>query len=165
MNPQKATIAILATLFASLALAEDFKTVTGKIYKDATLSRVEADGIVLRSKNGISKLYFAELPKDVQERFRYGSATPSGKAVTQAIDKAESANHATVFFDGTTFADKFAEKVSKKLDEREAILQGKHTPGPAELMVTREINFHKAYLAGIAIITIVLFAIVWRRFK
>jgi len=158
-------LAILASLSASLALAEDFKTVSGKIYKDATISHVEADGIVLRTKTGISKVYFAELPKDVQERFRYGSATPSGKAVTQGIDKAESANHATVFFDGTTFADKFAEKVSKKLDEREAILQGKHTPGPAELMVTREINFHKAYLAGIAIIAIGLFAVVWRRFK
>jgi len=33
------------------------------------------------------------------------------------------------------------------------------------LMVRREINFHWAFLAGIAIIAIVLFAIVWARFK
>ena len=59
----------LAILFASLAVAEDFKTVNGKIYKDATISRVEADGIVVRTKTGISKIYFVELPKDVQERF------------------------------------------------------------------------------------------------
>ena len=161
MNPQKATIVILATLFVSLALAEDFKTVSGKIYKDATVSHVEADGIVLRTKTGISKVYFAELPKDVQERFHYGSATPTGKAVTQRIDKAESANHS----DALSAADKFAEKVSKKLDERESILQGKHTPGAAELMMIREFNFHKAFLAGIAIIASVLFAIVWARFK
>ena len=32
-------------------------------------SHVEADGIVLRTKTGISKVYFVELPKDVQERF------------------------------------------------------------------------------------------------
>jgi hypothetical protein len=63
------TLAILAVLSASLALAEDFKTINGKEYKDATISRVEADGIVLRSKSGISKVYFTELPKDVQERF------------------------------------------------------------------------------------------------
>jgi hypothetical protein len=50
-------------------VAEDFKTITGKVYKDATISRVEADGIVLRTKTGISKVYFIELPKDVQERF------------------------------------------------------------------------------------------------
>ena len=43
--------AILATLFASLALADDFKTSSGKEYKDATVSRVEPDGIVLKSKS------------------------------------------------------------------------------------------------------------------
>jgi hypothetical protein len=155
-------LAILASLSASLALAEDFKTVSGKIYKDATISHVEADGIVLRTKTGISKVYFAELPKDVQERFHYGSATPTGKAVTQRIDKTESTNHATPF---VSAADRFASFVEKKLDERESILQGKHTPGPAELMVIREFNFHKAFLAGIAIIASVLFAIVWARFK
>jgi hypothetical protein len=165
MNPQKAIIIILATVFVSPALAEDFKTVSGKIYKNATISRVEADGIVLRTKSGISKVYFVELPKDVQERFHYGSGTPTGKAVTQRIDKAESANPAAPSFDGGTLADKFAQRVAEKLEERESILQGKHTPGPAELSVMREINFHKAYLAGIAIIAAVLFAIVWARFK
>ena len=158
------TIAILPLLSASLAVAENFKTINGKIYKDATISRVEADGIVIRTKTGISKVYFVELPKDVQERFHYGSATPTGKAVTQRIAKAESANHAPASF-GADSADKFAEKVAKKLDERESILQGKHTPGPAESMMIREFNFHKAFLAGTAIIAIVLFAIVWRRFK
>ena len=63
------TLATLAILFASLALAEDFKTINGKLYKDVTITRVEADGIVIRSKTGISKIYFIELPKDVQERF------------------------------------------------------------------------------------------------
>jgi len=63
------TLATLAVLLASLAMAEDFNTITGKIYKDATISRVEADGIVIRTKTGISKIYFVELPKDVQGRF------------------------------------------------------------------------------------------------
>ncbi len=152
MNYGATALAILAALCASLVLAEDFKTVNGKEYKDATVSRVEPDGLVLKTKSGISKVYFVELPKDVQERFHYGSATPTGKAVTQRIG-------------GETAVDRFAQQVQKKLDERESILQGKHTPGPAELMVIREINFHKAFLAGIAIIAIVLFAIVWARFK
>ena len=163
-SPQKMKTALIMLIgcFTSIALAEDFKTVSGKIYKDATISHVEADGIVLRTKTGISKVYFVELPRDVQERFHYGSATPTGKAVTQRIDKAESTNHATPF---VSAADRFASFVEKKLDERESILQGKHTPGPAELMVIRELNFHKAFLAGIAIIATVLFAIVWARFK
>ena len=54
-----------------VAFADDFKTITGKEYKNATVTRVEPDGIVLTSKAGISKVYFAELPKDVQERFGY----------------------------------------------------------------------------------------------
>ena len=62
---------ILAVLFASLALSEDFKTTQGKVYKDATVSRVEADGIELKTKTGISKVYFTELPQDVQERFHW----------------------------------------------------------------------------------------------
>ena len=61
---------LLALLSATLALAEDFKTINGKVYKDATIIRVEADGIILRTKTGISKIYFIELPKDVQGRFR-----------------------------------------------------------------------------------------------
>jgi hypothetical protein len=162
MNSQKTTLVMVATLSVSIALAEDFKTVNGKEYKNATVSRVEPDGIVLIYKSGIAKVYFIELPKEVQERFHYGSATPTGKAVTQRIDKAESTNHATPF---VSAADRFARFVEKKLDERESILQGKHTPGSAELMVIREFNFHKAFLAGTAIIASLLFAIVWRRFK
>ena len=66
-----ATLAVLAALSVSLALAEDFKTVSGKEYKDVTVSRVEPDGIVVKTKSGISKVYFIELPKEVQERFHY----------------------------------------------------------------------------------------------
>ena len=62
---------ILAVLSASLAFSEDFKTTNGKVYKDATVSRVEGDGIVLRTEAGISKVYFTELPQDVQKRFHW----------------------------------------------------------------------------------------------
>jgi hypothetical protein len=65
------TLATLPFLSASLALAEDFKMINGKVYKNATISRVEADGIVLKTKTGIFKIYFVELPKDIQERFHY----------------------------------------------------------------------------------------------
>ena len=69
----KTALAIL-TLSASVALAEDFKTVNGKEYKNATVTRVEPDGILLKTKSGISKVYFTELPKEVQERFHYDPA-------------------------------------------------------------------------------------------
>ena len=65
---------ILAVLFSSLALSEDFKTINGKVYKDATVSRIEGDGIVLRTETGISKVYFTELPQEVQERFHWAKS-------------------------------------------------------------------------------------------
>ena len=61
---------LLALAVSQFAVAEDFKTINGKEYKNAEVSRVEVDGIVIRTKTGISKIYFIELPKDVQERFR-----------------------------------------------------------------------------------------------
>jgi hypothetical protein len=86
VNPWKATLLIVVTTSASLALAEDFKTVSGRVYKDVTIIRVEADGIVLRSKTGISKIYFIELPKDVQARFR---PSPSPRPAKTAAAKRE----------------------------------------------------------------------------
>jgi len=70
MNLTKATVslAISVALIASLAFADDFKTINGKEYKNVTVSRIERDGLVLKYKSGISKVYFAELPKEVQER-------------------------------------------------------------------------------------------------
>ena len=67
-------LTFLILSFASVTLADDFKLINGKEYKNATVSRVEPDGIVLRTKSGISKLYFVELPKEVQERFHYNAA-------------------------------------------------------------------------------------------
>jgi hypothetical protein len=86
---------VLILLFLCLGLvafADDFKTITGKEYKNATVSRVEPDGIVLTSKAGISKVYFAELPKDVQERFGYdpqkaGDYSGRQNAALQQIQK------------------------------------------------------------------------------
>jgi len=49
------TIAILATLSVPLVLADDFKIINGKEYKNVTVSRVEADGIVLRTKTGCTR--------------------------------------------------------------------------------------------------------------
>ena len=79
----KATLAILAALSASIALADDFKTTDGTEYKNVTVKRVEPDGLVLSSKSGISKVYFTELPKEVQQRFNYDAE----KATTYSAEQ------------------------------------------------------------------------------
>jgi hypothetical protein len=83
MKHCQTTLAILAALFASIALADDFKAIDGKEYKNVKVKRVEPDGIVLITKSGISKLYFTELPKEVQERFHYNPANAAAQSVEQ----------------------------------------------------------------------------------
>src|SRR5437016_2508177 len=73
-------------LFVSAAFCEDFKTVNGKEYNDATISRVEPDGIVIKTKSGITKVYFAELPKEIQERFHYDQQKASAYSAEQAAN-------------------------------------------------------------------------------
>jgi hypothetical protein len=70
------------------AFSEDFKTINGKEFKDATITRVEPDGIVIKTKSGMSKVYFAELPKDVQERFHYDPQKASTYSAEQAANYA-----------------------------------------------------------------------------
>lgn len=82
MSTKVLTFLILSLMAA--ALAEDFKTINGKEYKDATVTRIEPDGIVVKTKSGVTKVYFAELPKDVQERFHYDSEKAASYSAEQA---------------------------------------------------------------------------------
>jgi len=84
-------VAFLVFCFTTVALADDFKLVNGKEYKDVTVNRVEPDGVVLRTKSGISKIYFVELPKEVQERFHYNAAIASAYSAHEAVNRATTA--------------------------------------------------------------------------
>jgi hypothetical protein len=88
MNRKVLTFCVLFAAPA-LLLSDDFKTVNGKEYKDASVKRVEPDGILVKTKSGMTKIYFSELPKEVQERFHYDPQ----KATAYAAD--QSANYAT----------------------------------------------------------------------
>ena len=84
MSTKVLTFLILCIM--SAALSEDFKTVNGKEYKDATVTRVEPDGIVVKTNSGVTKVYFTELPKDVQEHFHYDSAKAASYSAEQAAN-------------------------------------------------------------------------------
>jgi hypothetical protein len=83
---QTKLFAILFLTFAPAVLSEDFHTVNGKEYKDAAVTRVEPDGIVVNTKSGVTKIYFTELPKDVQEQFHYDSAKAASYSAEQAAN-------------------------------------------------------------------------------
>jgi len=127
-------IAFVVTLSTSIALAEDFKTVIGKEYKDATITRVEEDGIIVRTKTGISKVYFVELPKDVQERFHPAQATP-------------------------TVVERTPINVEPKQSERSQA----HWGGKV-VIVGRSVGTLKIVIAGIILLVVVVLAIVRNRF-
>ena len=78
----------LMLCLASVAVADDFKTNAGKEYTNVTVTRVEPDGIVVKTKSGITKVYFTELPREAQERFHYDPQ----KAVAYSAE--QSANYA-----------------------------------------------------------------------
>jgi hypothetical protein len=73
---------MFASLSASVALADDFKTATGKEYKNATVSRVEADGTRLKreSRRYISRNY----PKTFRNAF---SVIPGKVRISPATNR------------------------------------------------------------------------------
>ena len=84
-------ICLVASAAAS-ARSEDFKTVDGKEFKNARISRVEPDGIVVITKSGVSKIYFAELPQEMQRRFHYDAQ----KAVLRRVIRTAPSNLLTL---------------------------------------------------------------------
>jgi thiol-disulfide isomerase/thioredoxin len=80
-------LTFLILCFASVVVADDFKAIDGKEYKNVTVSRVEPDGIVVKSSSGISKVYFTELPKEVQERFQYDPTQAAAYSAEQTASQ------------------------------------------------------------------------------
>jgi hypothetical protein len=98
MNSRKAVLLVVLTTSASLMLADDFKTTNDKEYKNAIVTQVDPDGIVVKTKTGISKLYFTELSEDVQKQYHYNPANAAAAqsaqvaVIDQTNQKIEEAN-------------------------------------------------------------------------
>ena len=95
-------LAILAVLYALLAVADDFKTVNGKEYKNAKVSRVEPDGIMIKFHGGTAKIFFVELPPEIQKQYGYDpvAATQQRARPADLMSQAESALRAGQFGKG-----------------------------------------------------------------
>jgi len=73
-------------LYLSCLRGKTSKRLTAKEYKDATVTRVDPDGVVVKTKSGITKVYFIELPKEVQELFSYDSEKATSYSAEQATN-------------------------------------------------------------------------------
>lgn len=67
----KIAVSIVAVLAATAAFADDFTLVDGTEYKGVKVSRAEPDGLVVTTTSGVVKLFFTDLPKEVQEKYHY----------------------------------------------------------------------------------------------
>lgn len=72
----------------------NFSKIDGEAYTNATITRIEPDGIVVSDKDGIRKLRFKRLPPDVQEKYGYDPIKAEAyqqqiKAIAYARIKAE----------------------------------------------------------------------------
>jgi hypothetical protein len=65
------TLAVSILCLASVALADDFKMIDGKEYKNVKVSRVEPDGVVISFSGGIVKIPFTELSPEIQKKYGY----------------------------------------------------------------------------------------------
>ena len=73
------TALLLATVFFPLlSFADDFSLSDGREYKGVTVSRVEKDGVVVITDDGVEKLPFSLLPKEAKDLYPYvPSPTPA----------------------------------------------------------------------------------------
>ena len=83
----KTALAIIAALSASFALAQNvvITTTNGKQYKNATVTRVEPDGIVIKFSGGMVKIYCTELPPAIQKQY---GCDPANAAAAHAAEVA-----------------------------------------------------------------------------
>jgi hypothetical protein len=104
-------VLIVLILSVSVVFADDFKTLDGKEYKNAKVVSVVSDGFQIQTTSGagfpskISKIYFWELPREVQERLRqkFEEDQKRAREHDQAVlAKAQSIRIPTVEFLGVT---------------------------------------------------------------
>jgi len=85
MSPLFLRIAALVVCLGSKSLSDDFKTINETEYKNVQVSGIEPDGIMLKTKSGLTKVYFTELPKEVQQRFHYDAQQGPSTALRHSI--------------------------------------------------------------------------------
>ncbi len=67
-------IVCLIFLVSSCCFAGDLTTLDGKTYRNITVTRVEADGLVVTHAEGGCKIEFLNLPEDVRKKYSYDPA-------------------------------------------------------------------------------------------
>lgn len=65
------TILVLLVSSVSVLYAEDFVTVDGKVYKNATVAQHNPAGIVIENQDGVFQILFKDLPEATRKKYNY----------------------------------------------------------------------------------------------
>lgn len=72
-------LAFVATLGGSFAEEKiSLTTVTGKVYEEVTISKVDPDGLKIMHSGGIAKVKFSDLNTELQEKYGYDPSAAQG---------------------------------------------------------------------------------------
>ena len=83
MKHWQIALSIFAALSASLALAEDFKTIKGKQYKDATITRLEGTELCLEPKREFRRFILLNSLKTFRKSFAPVQRRPAQHSVSR----------------------------------------------------------------------------------
>lgn len=86
MKIQAIMLILALFLCATTTFATEITNIAGKVYERVRVSRVEPDGITITHAGGVAKLFFTELPPDVQMKYNYNpeKAAAHAQTVSQA---------------------------------------------------------------------------------
>lgn len=114
---KRVRITLLVMLIAAIARAEDIETLDHKVYKNATITRAEPDGIVLRHSAGIVKIPFTDLPQEFSKRYNYDSQ--AAKAFKADVEEKQAAIYVGTQAAKAMQQEKVSEIAAKAEAERE----------------------------------------------
>ena len=113
---------IVFLLSALYAFPVDIVTTTGKSYSDVIVQRVEPDGISIKHSAGIVKLFVAELPPDVLEKYKLNaeSARQYQADKNAALQAREVQMRQNLEKRNAEWAEREAERNVKQAEQRQA---------------------------------------------
>jgi hypothetical protein len=76
------TLCLFATAF--MALAEDITNLTGVVYSNVVVKRVDPDALVVMGNKGIVRIAFQELPETLQQKYHYDPTNAAKHAEQRA---------------------------------------------------------------------------------
>ncbi len=154
----KTALAVLAVLSTPLALADDFKTTDGKEYKNAKVSRVEPDGIVITFSDGTVKIPFTKLSEEPQRKYNYNpEAAKSFSEQTEQIKRDQNERAAQELEDARERATPAA--VDLKYDSPEELAADARKAARAKMFSPEEANGELANIPPGGALEVKLYAI------